>query len=653
MKLNGLSPDQGSVRVLVCDLSFKESHDLILPHVYGSLRTYVEELYPHVANRLSWLRPIYRWESLEKVELSNIDVLALSCYVWSIESQLELARQFKQLNPNGIVVCGGPEVELNGGNRKGEAAVDFWVYKEGEEPFARILESIVEQGANATRSRRTELELHRPPIRLPNQSPYLLGFYDEILEENKNLTVTAIWETTRGCPFSCSFCNWGSYTSSKVREINFDRLAAEIRWFGDRKIGHLYITDANLGILPRDIKIAQMLVDTNIELGWPKRVWANYNKNTNDRVIQINDLFLSRGMSYSGATISVQSLNSETLTAVGRENIGFKKYLELSDENNRKNVTSYTELILGLPGETSQTFFDGINKLVARGVRNIRMYPALVLQNTDFADPNYQIKYRLKTKPKKLYLEANSIRGTKQIERARVIIETATMTYDEMQDIYRIGHLTQALYCTGLLKTVFDTLLTDQITFTQFLEELESFESPTIKNLFGFSRELVNEQFHSDNTNMFGAQFRDFQFQGRSEKLRAAPWNLIWLWIMLQKEEFFESMIDYLGNRSSRSTSLVREVVEFQKFLLLDMNLWATGRKQISLSQRARELLNLNHLDEQIEYQEEIQKRRDSLNDYLLYSTGSTVVTEFKFLIRPEKLTSKNSSNCLERNGTV
>jgi putative methyltransferase len=635
-------------KVLVVDLAFKESHDVILPHVYGSLRTYLDEFFPETSALTTWLPPIYRWQDLVSPNFKDADVLALSCYVWSIESQLKLAKEFKTQNPGGVVICGGPQVEKAGGQYQDLPFVDFWVFKEGEEPFARIMTSLVSQGPEATKLRKEEFEQHIPPPHLPRKSPYLLGYYDPLVAENRTATVTAIWETTRGCPFNCSFCNWGSYTSSKVREVDIERIHREIAWFGEKRIGHLYITDANFGILPRDVAIARLLAKTNNETGYPKQVWANYNKNTNERVLEINDIFVSNLMSYSGATISVQSLNSETLSAVGRENIGFKKYLEVSDHNEKKNITSYTELILGLPGETIGSFVNGVDLLVARRVRNIRMYPALVLNNTQFSEPLYRKQYGIKTKPKRLYIESHPIINANVSEYAQVITKTSTMSSEEFRSMYTLGHLTQALYCTGLLKTTFDLALSHRMPFSKFLEDFEKKGSPFVQSCFSYARELVRVLFDTDETNMFGAQFREFRFADRTQRLRAAPWNLLWLKIMLAQEEFFASLEAYLVETGSMAEDDAAELIALQKFLLLDLDLWSQGKKAISLSGKTLKKVGLikqetTPLDMLVSpitlsYEEPIKSRSDSLVEYLMYSTGSSVVTEFKFVIRSERI---------------
>ena len=62
-------------------------------------------------------------------------------------------------------------------------------------------------------------------------SPYLTGVFDETMKENPNERWLASWETNRGCPFSCAYCDWGSAIASKVSRMDMDKLEKELMWF--------------------------------------------------------------------------------------------------------------------------------------------------------------------------------------------------------------------------------------------------------------------------------------------------------------------------------------------------------------------------------------------------------------------------------------
>ena len=89
-------------------------------------------------------------------------------------------------------------------------------------------------------------------------SPFLEGAFDSIMAANPSESWIGLWETNRGCPFRCTFCDWGSATAAKVTKFGEERLYREVDWFADKKIEYIFCCDANFGILKRDVDIAEL-----------------------------------------------------------------------------------------------------------------------------------------------------------------------------------------------------------------------------------------------------------------------------------------------------------------------------------------------------------------------------------------------------------
>src|SRR5262249_15126352 len=103
--------------------------------------------------------------------------------------------------------------------------VDAVVHNEGEHTFLRLLERLPGRDwreIDGVSWRTSAREVGRPPnpprlrdlSALP--SPYLMGTFDRLLAEHPAHSWIALWETNRGCPFACTFCDWGSATAAKV-----------------------------------------------------------------------------------------------------------------------------------------------------------------------------------------------------------------------------------------------------------------------------------------------------------------------------------------------------------------------------------------------------------------------------------------------------
>ncbi len=102
-------------------------------------------------------------------------------------------------------------------------------------------------------------------------SPILEGLYDGFVPAGP-LGGVAI-ETNRGCPYGCTFCDWGSATLSRVRKFDLDRIFAELEWCARNQIQTVGICDANFGIFERDVEIAERIAELKAEYGFPAS-WA-------------------------------------------------------------------------------------------------------------------------------------------------------------------------------------------------------------------------------------------------------------------------------------------------------------------------------------------------------------------------------------------
>ena len=123
--------------------------------------------------------------------------------------------------------------------------------------------------------------------------------------------------------------------------------------------------DANFGMFERDLQIAEKLVDLKETFGYPNRLQVSYAKNQPDRVFQINKLLADHGIG-KGATLALQSLEPKVLENVGRANISKEEYMRRIAQFRSAGISTYTELILGLPGETLDTFCHGVRLVGAR-----------------------------------------------------------------------------------------------------------------------------------------------------------------------------------------------------------------------------------------------------------------------------------------------
>ena len=198
------------------------------------------------------------------IKCKDGDILLCSCYVWNWEISTHLAKEVKKINPECLIIFGGPQIpeDTNGFFEK-YPYVDIIVQGEGEYTLKNILEEYLKdknwsnvKGISTSSFRTLPQERINDLSEIP--SPYLTNLIWDLVDKDCGVDWDCSWETNRGCPYQCTFCDWGSATFTSVRKFLEDRLFKEIEWFADNKMRYIDCCDANFGLFQdRDLLIAK------------------------------------------------------------------------------------------------------------------------------------------------------------------------------------------------------------------------------------------------------------------------------------------------------------------------------------------------------------------------------------------------------------
>jgi hypothetical protein len=294
-------------------------------------------------------------------------------------------------------------------------------------------------------------------------SPYVAGVFAPIMEADPGQGWLATWETNRGCPFSCTFCDWGSATAAKINRFGMDRLADELVWFAEHGIGHLFVVDANFGILPRDIEITQLLIDTFSAHGKRVGISVQSAKNATERSYRVQHLLATAPCVQGfGVTLSMQSLNPATLTAIRRDNISLETFRVLQRRFLADGIPTYTDLILGLPGETYDSCADGIAAIIAEGQHNrLAIYNCGLLPNAEMGDPAYQAEHGIESVRMPIVHEYESRARTEAIEvreHLDVVVATSAMSREQWRQARVFASAVELLHMDRVLQIALVTL---------------------------------------------------------------------------------------------------------------------------------------------------------------------------------------------------
>jgi radical SAM superfamily enzyme YgiQ (UPF0313 family) len=289
------------------------------------------------------------------------DVLGISTYIWNYQRVLALCELVKEENPDILIVLGGPQITYTAETTLQEnLSVDIAVRGEGEVTFCELLETLkTGSSLNSVRgiSFRQNGQVVHTPERLPLQdldgvpSPYLSGFIDLTLSERLDMF------TARGCPYKCAYCVWHRF-HKKIAYHSMERVLEELHFAYTRGIKRVTFWDSVFDSPKR----ARILCDYIAKEGFDFHMLLYQNPWT----INPEQLNMLEKTGNFVVVIGVQSLHAEALRISNRPSDvdQIKKALQYLRES---GLPSVVDIILGLPGETLETYKKGIDYITSQG----------------------------------------------------------------------------------------------------------------------------------------------------------------------------------------------------------------------------------------------------------------------------------------------
>ena len=499
--------------IYLADLCYFHDWDNIqpLPLNVGYVAAYLKNKHPEVSIEI-FKEPI---KLMNRISNKPPDILALSHYEWNSNLNLAILKHMKQKNVNTITVMGGPNfngVDLDWIHNffRERPNLDAYIYGEGEWSFTRFVELL--QG--------NDKKIHDIPFEeLPGSvfyldkklnkiinnpknfverlnltdhpSPYLTGILDSFLVDPH---LAPIIETNRGCPYACTFCNWGNATQEKINQFSLETVKEEVKYICENSrnlTGFLYVADANFGILRRDLEIAKTMRDCTDKYNFPQHVFIYFAKNTNEVIINIAATLKT----VTSMSMSKQTMNQETLVNIKRKNIPIEQYDVLREKCHEKGIETYCELIYGLAGESYQSFVNGVKQSARNDVR-VAMYAHSILYGTEASTKQYREKFGIKTAYRVIPRYISSNNDLLTLEYEEVVIETNDFS---REDFFRIRFFQFLFYVfTSEIFLELSHALSingsDYVTLIEHILEDEENWTPKLKKLFNdFSQSARDE----------------------------------------------------------------------------------------------------------------------------------------------------------------
>jgi len=482
------------MHIWLCDLTYTQQTVAAdtMPMAIGCIAEYTEKQLG-LANPIALFK--YPEDLISALEAGPLpQILGFSNYCWNLGLSSDMARAVKEVAPGTVIVFGGPNYPLPDEERvtflREHPEIDFYLAGEGEAAFADLVEALrahhfdpgpvrqlalpsihcLDANGNglfpAKRDRLVELD------EIP--SPYTSGRLDKFFDGK----LMPLLQTNRGCPFSCTFCVEGDTYYSKIRKYSAERIRADVEYIGshmhairsDRSRNDLFIADSNFGMYAGDIDTCHALRKTREDYQWPEYINVATGKNSKERVIEAAEL-LDGALRLSG---SVQSLDANVLTNIRRKNISVEQLVELGLHSNRIGVNSYSEIILGLPGDSKEAHYDTIRQVIDAGFNIVLPWQLMLINGSELATREHKQKYQMDVRYRILprcfgsYPLFGKIINSAEIE--EVCVANATLPFEDYLECRRLNLFVAIFYndsiFSGLLKlfrllgiSIFDWIL--------------------------------------------------------------------------------------------------------------------------------------------------------------------------------------------------
>jgi tRNA A37 methylthiotransferase MiaB len=392
------------------------------------LKTYIDLFYQDVADQLEWLIPVQQEvsdeELIQHIEQTDADILCTSHYLWNhafLTAQLSRIRP--KLKHTIKVVAGGPSIDVNNNHNFFEQYpyIDYAVYSAGEQAFADIVDHLVtDKPMIAFNTSNCAWKNHNTGksivadykfVKMIETSPFVHNkdlFSAMVLDaKKKNMPVWLPYTLTRGCPYSCTFCDWNSGLGNKVSRRK-NTYQQEIDLFQQLGVTNIYLSDANVGQYTEDIDMIDYFAQKNLKENAGFHVGGNFSKLKKENNLKIFNIMAQGRLVNKTLNFSVQDINQQVLDNINRPDVGWETHVAMANELREKysHLIVKVQLIYGLPGQTPATWRHTLEQVTQQNILPVIFLNEPLPASPAIYDPEYQRKFQYE------YVHSNRILGT-------------------------------------------------------------------------------------------------------------------------------------------------------------------------------------------------------------------------------------------------
>ncbi len=321
-------------------------------------------------------RPVDIVESLLE---TNPEIIGLGVYIWNATETLQVVKLLKKVSPETIIILGGPEVTYETAAQEITALADYVITGQADITFQEVCREILTNVKPLQKIIKAKI-FKLNDINLP---------YAEYTDEDIKNRVIYV-EASRGCPFKCEFCL--SSLDKTVYPFNLDLFLAEMQTLFAHGVRSFKFIDRTFNLkIATSIKIMNFFLD-KMET---EKVYLHFElipDHLPEKLKTVMQQFPEDSLQFE---IGIQSLNPEIQDIISRKQDNQKVAANLQWIRQETNAHIHADLIIGLPGETLNSFAKGFNQLVAFQPHEIqigilkRLRGTPIIRHTDEYDMRY------------------------------------------------------------------------------------------------------------------------------------------------------------------------------------------------------------------------------------------------------------------------
>jgi radical SAM superfamily enzyme YgiQ (UPF0313 family) len=287
-------------------------------------------------------------------------IIGFGVYIWNATETTEVVAALKRLRPDITVILGGPEVSYETEQQEIVGLADHVITGEADLKFAEVCRALLAPDARPHPPYPKVIPAELPdPVRLA--LPYDL--YDE-----RDLAQRVVYvEASRGCPFSCEFCL--SSLDIPVRQFPLEPFLAAMQRLLDRGLRSFKFVDRTFNLnLATSRAILQFFLDRITP-----ELFVHFEMIPDRLPEALRELIAKFPPGALQFEVGVQSFNDEVCRLISRRQDVAKLEDNFRFLRGRTGVHIHADLIVGLPGETMESFGAGFDRLVALDPQEIQV----------------------------------------------------------------------------------------------------------------------------------------------------------------------------------------------------------------------------------------------------------------------------------------